>query len=541
MTIDSTMSDRPLTITSLFRHGSSVHGQSKVVTLGDGFARRADFAEVAEGAERLAAALHRLGIRRGDVVGTLAWNNQEHLEAYLAVPSMGAVLHTLNLRLSPEQLTFVINHGGDRVILVDASVVPLLAAVLPRCPAVEHVIVVGDGEADALGEAARYNEVVSAEEPGFAWPELDERTAASMCYTSGTTGDPKGVVYSHRSVFLHSLAAWGQLELRNDDRLLAIVPMFHVNAWGLPYTGWMVGIDFVMPDRFLQPAPLVRAIEQEGVTYSVGVPTIWNAILRHTDAHPVDLSSLRRVVVGGAAVPRTLMEAFRERHGLEIVQAWGMTETSPLGAVALPPKDVGSEEEWEYRSMTGRVVPGVELRIADDKGEVLPWDGESAGEIEVRGLWVTAAYHRDPAPDRFHDGWLRTGDAGTVDRLGFVRITDRVKDVIKSGGEWISSVELENQLMAHPGVAEAAVIGVRDQRWDERPLACVVLAEAASVTPEELSAFLAERVPRLWLPERWSLIDKIPKTSVDKFDKKALRARYAEGSLIVEELARAEQ
>ena len=541
MTVQSTMSDRPLTITSLFRHGTGVHGQSKVVTLGEDSVRRADFTQVAEGAERLAAALHRLGIRRDDVVGTLAWNNQEHLEAYLAVPSMGAVLHTLNLRLSPEQLTFVINHGGDRVILVDASVAPLLAAVLPRCPAVEHVVVVGGGEAGALGQAARYAELVAAEEPGFAWPELDERAAASMCYTSGTTGDPKGVVYSHRSVFLHSLAAWGQLELRNDDRLLAIVPMFHVNAWGLPYTGWMVGIDFVMPDRFLQPAPLVRAIEQEGLTYSVGVPTVWNAILRHTDVHPADLSSLRRVVVGGAAVPRTLMEAFRERHGLEIVQAWGMTETSPLGAVALPPKGVGSEEEWEYRSMTGRVVPGVELRITDDKGEVLPWDGKSAGEIEVRGPWVTAAYHRDPAPDRFHDGWLRTGDAGTVDRRGFVRITDRVKDVIKSGGEWIASVELENQLMAHPAVAEAAVIGVPDQRWDERPLACVVLAEAASVTPEELSAFLAERVPRLWLPERWSFIDKIPKTSVDKFDKKALRARYAEGSLVIEELARAEQ
>jgi fatty-acyl-CoA synthase len=358
-------------------------------------------------------------------------------------------------------------------------------------------------------------------------------------YTSGTTGDPKGVVYSHRSVFLHSLAAWGQLELRNDDRLLAVVPMFHVNAWGLPYTGWMVGIDFVMPDRFLQPEPLVRAIERERVTYSVGVPTVWNAILRFTETHPADLSTLRRVVVGGAAVPRALIAAFWERHGLEVVQAWGMTETSPLGAVALPPKGVGHEEEWEYRSMTGRVVTGVELRIVDPEGETLPWDGKSQGEIEVRGPWVTAAYHRDPAPDRFHDGWLRTGDAGTVDRRGFVRITDRVKDVIKSGGEWISSVELENQIMAHPEVAEAAVIGVPDPRWDERPLACVVLKEGASVTVEELSAFLSERVARLWLPEHWSLMDQIPKTSVDKFDKRTLRARYAEGSLAVREVARA--
>jgi fatty-acyl-CoA synthase len=538
MTIQSTMSDRPLTITSLFRHGASVHGDSQVVTLGASSVRRAAFAQVAEGAGRLAAALHRLGIRRGDVVGTLAWNNQEHLEAYLAVPSMGAVLHTLNLRLSPEQLTFVINHGGDRVVLVDQSVAPLLAAVLSRCPSVEHVIVMGEGDFDNLGAAPRYGELTAAEEPGFPWPDIDERAAASMCYTSGTTGDPKGVVYSHRSVFLHSLAAWGQLELRNDDRLLAIVPMFHVNAWGLPYTGWMVGTDFVMPDRFLQPGPLVQAIESERVTYSVGVPTVWNAILRHIEDRPADLSTLRRVVVGGAAVPRSLMEAFWKRHHIEVVQAWGMTETSPLGAVALPPKGVGSEQEWEYRSMTGRIVPGVELRIVDQKGEILPWDGQSPGEIEVRGPWITAAYHGDPAPDRFHDGWLRTGDAGTVDHRGYLRITDRVKDVIKSGGEWISSVALENQIMAHPDVAEAAVIGVPDPRWDERPLACVVLKQGASVTSGELSVFLSERVPRFWLPERWCFIDEIPKTSVDKFDKKALRARYAEGSLPAEEVAR---
>jgi fatty-acyl-CoA synthase len=541
MTIESTMSDRPLTISSLLRHGATVHGESEVVTLGEGSVRRTDFAQVAAGAERLAAALHRLGIRTGDVVGTLAWNHQEHLEAYLAVPSMGAVLHTLNLRLAPEQLTYVINHGGDRVVLVDTSAASLLAAVLPGCPTVEHVVVVGEGEAGALDESVRYGELTSAEKPGFAWPELDERAAASMCYTSGTTGDPKGVVYSHRSVFLHSLAAWGQLELRNDDRLLAVVPMFHVNAWGLPYTGWFIGTDFVMPDRFLQPEPLVRAIERERVTYSVGVPTVWNAILRHIEAQPADLSTLRRVVVGGAAVPRSLMEAFWERHRLEVVQAWGMTETSPLGAVALPPKRIDPEDAWDYRSMTGRIVPGVELRVVDPSGDILPWDGKSSGEIEVRGPWVTAAYHRDPAPDRFHDGWLRTGDAGTVDGRGFVRITDRVKDVIKSGGEWISSVELENQLMAHPAVAEATVIGVPDPRWDERPLACVVRKEGASVTADELLGFLSQRVPRLWLPERWSFIERVPKTSVDKFDKKALRARYADGSLAVQDLARAQQ
>lgn len=534
----STMQDHhQLTTTSILRHGAQVHGDSEVITFQEGgTSRRATFLEVAHRAERLAAALQRLGIGEGDRVGTFAWNNQAHMETYLAVPSMGAVLHTLNIRLFPEQLAYVINHGEDRVIIVDASVIPLLAKVVDDLETVEHFIVVGDGDASGLRDVLRYEDLLAAEEPGFAWPELDERAAAAMCYTSGTTGDPKGVVYSHRSIVLHSLAEWGQFGLRADDRLLTIVPMFHVNAWGLPYTGWWAGLDFVMPDRFLQPEPLIRMIEDEEVTISVGVPTVWNAILAHADEHGADFSSIREVFIGGAAVPRSLMERFEERHGLRIIQAWGMTETSPLGAVAYPPKSASSEQEMEYRAKTGRIVPGVELRIVDPEGEPLPWDGEAVGELEVRGPWITESYHKVDAPEKFRDGWLRTGDAGNVDSKGFVQITDRTKDVIKSGGEWISSLELEDAIMSHEAVSEAAVVGVPDERWDERPLACVVLKEGADVGIEDLKTYLEDRVAKWWIPERWTLIEEVPKTSVGKFDKKVLRAQYADDELEVTQL-----
>jgi fatty-acyl-CoA synthase len=532
----STMPDHPLTITSLLRHGETVHAGSQVATFEGDRVRRARFAAVAERAARLAGALRRLGIRAGDRVGTFCWNGQEHLEAYLAIPSMAAVLHTLNIRLFPEQLSYVTNHAEDRVVLVDDSLVPLLARVRANLETVEHFVVIGGGDASALGPGTlRYEELLAAERPDFDWPALDERAAAAMCYTSGTTGNPKGVVYSHRSTVLHSFgttsgAAWA---ISERDRILLIVPMFHANAWGLPYAGWMVGADFLMPGRFLQAAPLCRMIAEDRPTISAAVPTIWNDILRHLETESVDLSSLRLVACGGSAVPRSLIERFQQLHGVRIVQAWGMTETSPLAAIAFPPKDAPPDAEMDYRAKTGRIVPGVDLRIVDDAGTVLPWDGKSAGEIEVRGPWVTAAYYRDDSPEKFHDGWLRTGDVGTVDPHGFVQITDRAKDVIKSGGEWISSVELENAIMAHPEVVEAAVIGVADPRWEERPLACVVLKQGARATAETLAAFLAERVARWWVPERWSFVAEVPKTSVGKFDKKILRARHAEGALTV--------
>ncbi len=541
----STMQDFQLTVPAIFRHGRSVYSSSEVVTFEGDHCRRATFAEVGDRTERLAAALRRLGINEGDRVGTFAWNTQEHLEAYFAIPGMGAVLHTLNLRLFPEQLTYVVNHAEDRVILVDASIIPLLARVAGDLKTVEHFIVIGPGaggvpqeaaDAGALGDnVLSYEELLAAEEPGFEWPEIDERSAAAMCYTSGTTGNPKGVVYSHRSTFLHSMAALTApvFGITEHDRILPIVPMFHANAWGLPYAGWLAGSSFVMPGRFLQGEPLCKLIEAERPTISGAVPTVWTDVLSYASSHETDLSSLRLVPCGGSAVPRSLMEAFDQKFGVRIVQAWGMTETSPIAAVAHPPKGAAPEEEMDWRAKTGRVVAGVEIRIVDDEGNVLPWDNEAVGEIEVRGPWITGSYYKDDDPAKFDRGWLRTGDVGCVDPHGIVQITDRAKDVIKSGGEWISSVELEGTLMGHPAVLEAAVVGVPDERWDERPLACVVLREGAEASADELKSFLAERVAKWWLPERWTFIDEVPKTSVGKFDKKVLRARYAEGELEV--------
>ena len=536
----STMQDFPLTITHLFRHGRSVFGESQVVTFEGESCRRASFSQVAQRADRLAAALRRLGIAEGDRVGTFAWNTQEHLEAYLAVPSMGAVLHTLNLRLFPEQLTYIVNHAEDRVILVDATLIPLLARVAAELKTVEQFVIMGEGDASPLGSnVLSYEELLAAEGDGFDYPDIDERSAAAMCYTSGTTGNPKGVVYSHRSTVLHSMAAGSgtTFGLTERDSILPIVPMFHANAWGLPYAGWMAGSDFVMPARFLQGEPLCKLIMAEQPTVSGAVPTVWNDILSYADKNKdtVDLTSLRLVACGGSAVPRSLMEAFEQRHGVRIIQAWGMTETSPIAAVATPPKHAAPEDEMNWRSRTGRVIAGVELRITADDGSVLPWDGEAVGEIEVRGPWITGSYYKDDDPEKFHDGWLRTGDVGTVQPNGFVQITDRAKDVIKSGGEWISSVELEGELMAHPAVKEAAVVGVPDERWDERPLACVVLKEGENASVDDLKGFLSDRVAKWWLPERWAFIEEVPKTSVGKFDKKVLRAKYAEGELEVQQ------
>jgi fatty-acyl-CoA synthase len=536
MTI-STMQDFPLTIAAVLRHGRKVYADRQCVTwTGDG-SRRATYSEVADNAERLAAALARLGVRPGDRVGTFCWNTQEHLEAYFAIPCMGAVLHTLNIRLFPEQLAYVVNHAEDKVVIVDASLVPVLARVVPELQSVEQYVVVGDGDVSALGDVpiARYHDLLAAESTGYEWPEVDERAAAAMCYTSGTTGNPKGVAYSHRSSFLHSLAAMtpNALDLSERDTILTIVPMFHANAWGIPYAAFMCGASLVMPAQFLQAEPLTRMIREERVTFSGAVPTIWADILRYGESHEIDLSSIRMIICGGSAVPRSLMERFEERYGVRIVQAWGMTETSPLAAVAHPPAgvEIGGAGEMDWRSKTGRPVGGVELRIVDDLGNPLPWDGESVGEIEVRGPWITGAYHRDDTPEKFDDGWLRTGDVACVDAKGFVQITDRAKDIIKSGGEWISSVELENHLMSHPDVLEASVIAVPDDRWSERPLACVVCKEGASVTPGELADHLAQHVAKWQVPERWSFIAEVPKTSVGKFDKKVLRARHEKGDL----------
>ena len=376
-----------------------------------------------------------------------------------------------------------------------------------------------------------YTDLLAAQSDRFDWPDVDERSAAAMCYTSGTTGHPKGVVYSHRSMHLHSMAVnmGAVFAMSERDRVLPVVPMFHANAWGLPYAAVMTGASLIMPDKYLQPEPLVKLIEAERPTVAGAVPTIWNALLQHVRANGGDLSSLRIVPCGGSAVPHSLMEAYEKELGVTILQAWGMTETSPLGSVAHPPVGAAGDEAWHYKDTAGRLICQVEARLVGDEGTELPKDGQAVGEVEVRGPWVTGAYFKDDDPAKFRDGWLRTGDVGTIDPLGYVVLTDRAKDVIKSGGEWISSVELENALMAHPDVLEAAVIGVADEKWGERPLATVVLAPGATTTADELREFLSGRVVRWQIPDRWAFITEVPKTSVGKFAKTKIRDSYARG------------
>jgi acyl-CoA synthetase (AMP-forming)/AMP-acid ligase II len=540
----STMQDGNLSIANLLRHGSRVHAASEVVTWTGTGARRSTYAEVGKEAARLANALRSLGITGDQRVGTFMWNNNEHLVAYMAIPAMGAVLHTLNIRLFPEQLTYIVNHAEDKVILVDGTLVPLLAKQVPTFTTVEHIVVVNGDPAtlevpDGITVHA-YADLLDGKSDTFEWPDVDERSAAAMCYTSGTTGNPKGVAYSHRSIWLHSMQVCSteSMGLQQSDRALVIVPQFHAMSWGLPYAAMMVGASMIMPDRFLQPEPLAKIIATEKPTMAGAVPTIWQGLLAQLDVAPQDLSPLREAVVGGSACPPALMDAF-DKLGVKIIHAWGMTETSPLGSVSRAPGGLDEETAHGYRVLQGRFPAGVRARLAGDDGEELPWDNEAVGELEVAGPWVAASYYNaDPQDnaEKFHDGWLRTGDVGAITPDGFLRLTDRAKDVIKSGGEWISSVDLENEVMAHPAVAEAAVIGVPDEKWDERPLVAVVLKDGESATADELRDFLGDKVAKWQLPEHWTFITEVPKTSVGKFDKKRLRAQYADGGLDVSHL-----
>jgi fatty-acyl-CoA synthase len=536
--------DFPLTLHHPLHRMRSVHPAAEVVTLTDSGTIRASYGEVAQRVDRLARALDRLGVKQGDRVGTFAWNNQRHLELYMAVPCIGAVLHTLNIRLFAEQLTYIVNHAEDGVIFVDDSVVPILQELAPTFSGVRHYIVMGDGDSGSLPNALRYEELLEQAGPGpYEYPELDERQAAALCYTSGTTGNPKGVLYSHRSISLHSTASLmtDALGLSARDRALVVVPMFHANAWGIPHAAALAGSDLIMPDRFLQAEPLARLIESERPTIMGCVPTIFADLLRYADANPVDLSSLKNAACGGSAVPRQLMRDYEERHNVDIFQAWGMTETSPVASYSRPDESAGRDERyWDMRAKQGKPLPWVQARLVEDDGAEVPWDGEATGELEVRGPWIAARYFNDDSGEqRFHDGWLRTGDIASIDEQAFIQITDRSKDVIKSGGEWISSVELENEVMAHPDVIEAAVIAKPDERWAERPLCCVVVREGAGLSADELLDHLRPRVAKWWLPDEFAFVEEVPKTSVGKFDKKVLRARLQDGTLAGRVIVRA--
>ena len=535
--------DTPLTLQLVLRRLETVNARAEVATYNGESVERSNYGAVAKRAAQLAQALQQLGIGDGDRVATFAWNTQSHLELYCAIPCLGAVLHTLNIRLFPDQLSYIVNHAQDRIVFLDDSLVEPLAPLASELPSVEHFVIIGDGPADGLPaeRVLRYEELLAAQDGHIEWPELDDRQAAGLCYTSGTTGNPKGVLYSHRSTVMHAVAAGmhDTLDVRRADRVLPVVPMFHAMAWGLPYTCGLVGAALVFPGRFLAAEHIAKLLTEEQITYAGAVPTIWSDLLRHADATGCDLSRLRLVPYGGAAVPRSLMEPFEERHDVKMLQAWGMTETSPLGAVAHPPEHTEGEERWGYRLSQGRVAPLVEARVVSDDGTTLAADGAHAGELEVRGPWIASGYYGEPsgANEKFHDGWLRTGDIATIDQDGYIRITDRSKDVIKSGGEWISSVELENKLSGHPAVREVAVIAMPDERWTERPLACVVTEDDASVSPDQLRQFIAPEVARWCLPDAFAFIDEVPKTSVGKFDKKVLRSRLEAGELHIQRTA----
>jgi len=549
------MQESPLLISRILLSGTQQFPDQEVVTWTGQGARRTSYAEVGTQAAQLANALRGLGIDGDQRVATFMWNNAEHLVSYLAVPSMGAVLHALNIRLFPEQVIYIANHARDQVVVLDSSLAEAFAKMLPHMSSLRHVVVNGQitDEVRAALEAAPQIEgvhdwqtLLDAQPETFDWPVLDERDASSMCYTSGTTGNPKGVVYSHRSNYLHTTQVILGMGFVQGNRLLAVVPMFHANAWGLPYAALMIGASLIMPDRFLQAEPLAAMIEAEKATGGAAVPTIWTALLRYLDEHPTDTSTLRTVIVGGAACPPSLMRAYQERHDIQVIHAWGMTEMSPLGSTAVAPVGVSEEEHWFYRQTQGRIASTLQARLVGPDGTEMPMDGQSVGELEVRGPWITASYYDDgtnseaeraDAASKFDDGWLRTGDVGSLTANGFLQLTDRAKDVIKSGGEWISSVDLENALMAHPEVLEASVVGVPDDKWGERPLATVVRAAGSSIDAAGLKDFLASKVARWQVPERWAFIDEVPKTSVGKFDKKVLRKRYAAGELNIETLA----
>jgi fatty-acyl-CoA synthase len=535
------MQDVPLSQIQLFDRAEQLFADKELVTATAVGRERITYGEWAARTRRLGGVLDDLGISADGRVATFGWNSARHLELYFAAPCSGRVLHTLNIRLFPEQLTYIVNHAEDEVIFVDRSLVKLLWPLLPTFATVRHIVVMDDGAGDQPTDAGTaelhdYETLLAAASP-VEWHVDDENQAASMCYTSGTTGNPKGVVYSHRSIFLHTMAGMisDGIGIRESDRILPVVPMFHANAWGLAHVGVATGASLIMPGPNMAPKPLADLIVEEKVTVAAGVPTIWMGVLPELVGR--DVSALRALPCGGSAVPRALSEQYREQVGMPIMQAWGMTETCPVATVGMTKsKFVGrSEDELaDLRSTIGLPLFGVSLRVVDPATlEPVAPDGEARGEIQAQGPWIASSYYNDDrsAESFTDDGWLRTGDVATVDAEGYMRIVDRTKDVVKSGGEWISSVELENELMAHPKVAEAAVIGVKHPKWQERPMACVVVKPGEELSKDEVIEFLTPRVAKWWLPDDVVFIDEIPKTSVGKFSKKDLRTRFADHQL----------
>jgi fatty-acyl-CoA synthase len=540
-TMHGLMMDYPLTLTHIFERARRLYPRVEVVTKTAEGIRRTSYGEVCARAARLAHALDRLGSSADGRVATFAWNTSRHLEIYFAAPCSGRVLHTLNIRLFPDQVAYIANHAEDQVIFVDASLVPALEKVAPQLRTVRHFVIMGDGPLPetSLPNPISYEELLAGEDDSYGWPQLDERRAAAMCYTSGTTGNPKGAVYTHRGLFLHSMMVClaNTIGLTDRDVVLPVVPMFHANAWGLPHAAALAGAKLVFPGPFLDGTSLAGLIQDERVTVAAGVPTIWMGLLQVLEQTPYDISSLRCMPVGGSAAPRSMIERYERQFGVPILHAWGMTEMAPIGSVSRLKADMDAlseDERFAVRAKQGTPVPGVEARVVDADGRELPWDGQSFGELQVRGPWVISGYYNDPrGADSFQDGWFRTGDVATIDPDGYIQIVDRTKDLVKSGGEWISTVELENALMAHPKVLEAAVIAVPHPRWQERPLACVVPRpeHRDTLTAAELLAFLGERVAKWQLPDDIVFIESVPKTSVGKFDKKVLREAYKEHRL----------
>jgi len=531
-----------LTIDKILEHANRLYPHKRVTTMQpDASLHRMTYGEMYGRVKRLYKALVKLGVEPGDRVGTFAWNNYQHLELYYAIPGAGAVCHTLNIRLFPDQLAYIVNHAEDKVVFIDGTLLPLYEKLAGETNCVRYHVLLNAprAAADRLPNTLFYEDLIADSDEDFAWLSTDENMAMGMCYTSGTTGEPKGALYSHRSMFLHTLgeSQANALGVCESDRVLVVVPQFHAMAWGLPYAAVAAGAEMVMPGPHLKAEPLANLIESERVTVAAGVPTIWNGLYHELQAHSRDLSSMRALVVGGAAMPRSLTKAYESELGVNVLHAWGMTEMSPLGTVSRlssAHQELDREAQWDVKARQGYPLLGVELRIVDEVGTELPWDGHTMGELQVRGPWIIRQYFkRPPATDYMtEDGWFRTGDVVTISPDGYMTITDRTKDLVKSGGEWISTVELENTLIGHPKVLEAVVIAVPDDKWSERPLAAVVRTQDGwDLSEDEVREYLAERVAKFWVPDRVIFIDEVPKTSVGKFDKKVLRRMYAAGQL----------